>query len=222
MKILHGFSEKEPMHSLLRASGLEPVHVPFLEHEGVHIQKPKAIPEVVLVSSARTIRYWGAWGEWIRQHAIRVVAISSKTQQALEAEGIPSYCAKGTGDQLVRMLDMMDCASFVHIGAQELSSKLDASLLAQQRPYIRVPVYRSYPNPHFDVGVDVVLGCLNSERCAKIWSIHAPLIPAVCIGETTKAKAIVLGLDVLGVANTPTRESLVDVAVSASRKMTRK
>ena len=94
MKILHGFSEKEPMHSLLCASGLEPVHVPFLEHEGLHIQKPTDIPEVILVSSARTIQYWGAWGEWIRQHSIRVVAISSKTHQALEAEGIPSYCAK--------------------------------------------------------------------------------------------------------------------------------
>ena len=197
---------------------MDPVHVPFLEHEGLDVMEPKDIPEVILVSSARTISFWGAWGEWIRLHAIPVVAISTKTQHALEELGIPSICAKGTGDRLVSMLDTTEYTSFIHIGAQELSSKLNEALLSQKKVYTRIPVYRSYPNPKFTVETDVALGCLNSERCAKIWSIYAPQIPVVCIGQTTKAYAVALGLHVQGVAQTPTRESLVEVAVAVARK----
>ena len=218
MKILHGFSQKEPMHSLLKIHGMDPVHVSFLEHEGLDVPEPNTIPEIVLVSSARTVRFWRSWGDWIRMHAIPVIAISMKTQNALEEQGISSICAKGTGDQLVSMLNTMECTSFIHIGAQELSSKLNEALLSQKRAYTRIPVYRSYPNPQFRVEADVALGCLNSERCAKIWSIYAPQIPVVCIGQTTKAYAVALGLHVQGVAQTPTRESLVEVAVAVARK----
>ncbi|MAA79407.1 MAG: hypothetical protein CL916_09115, partial [Deltaproteobacteria bacterium] len=160
MKILHGFSQKEPMHTLCTSYGLEPVHVPFLEHEGLTFDEPKEIPDVVLVSSARTIQYWGVWGQWIRTHNILVIAISKKTQRALYDEGISSLCAQGTGSLLVKMLDEIHCSSFVHIGAAELSSKLQLALMDQNRPYSRIPVYLSRPNPDFTVAEDVMLGCV--------------------------------------------------------------
>lgn len=218
MKVQHGFSQKEPMHSLLQSHKLEPVHVPFLEHEGLNVAHPTVIPQAVLVSSARTVQYWGEWGRWIRRHSILVIAISKKTQLALEQRGIQSRCARGTGEHLVGMLDETDCSSFVHIGALEPSSNLQNSLRNQSKPYSRIPVYSSRPCSTFSVGEGVVLGCLNSERCATIWSVHAPQIPVVCIGQTTKARAFTLGLDIQGVAREPTREALAEAAVAAVEK----
>ena len=215
MKIQHGFTKKEPMHSLFLSHGVEAVHIPFLEHQGLDVTEPTKVPEVVLISSARTIQYWGVWGQWIRTYKIPVLAISTKTQVALQNEGIPSLCSRGTGDQLVKMLDEVNCSSFVHIGAAELSSRLASALRVQHRVYDRIPVYKSWKNPDFFVGDGVVLGCLSSERCALIWSEHAPNTPVVCIGHTTENRARTLGLEVLGVAAEPTKEALVGAAVFA-------
>lgn len=213
--VQHGFSQKEPMHSLFLSHGLTPVHVPFLEHRGLFVEVPDRIPEIVLVSSARTIQFWDGWSQWILKHNVPVIAISKKTQRALSLEGITSFCAKGTGDKLVEMLNTMNHQSFVHIGAAELSSTLQAALESQTKDFVRIPVYRSQQHSEFTVAHDVSLGCLNSERCASIWRKYAPQVPVVCIGETTKKRALKLELNVLGVATEPTREALVQVALSA-------
>lgn len=213
--VQHGFSEQEPMHTLLRMQGVEPIHAPFLEHEALEVERPSVIPEVILVSSARTVSYWGAWGSWIRNHRIPVVSISQKTQQRLMKEGISSLCAQGTGDRLIEMLDTLPYSSFFHIGAWALSSKLEAAFQNQERPYHTIPVYRSKKHRDFFVHEDVVLGCLNSERCANIWKEHSPNTPVVCLGTTTAKRALTLGLDVRGIAEHPSREKMVDAVVVA-------
>jgi uroporphyrinogen-III synthase len=205
------------MHSLFEKHGLSSVHVPFLEHEGLEIQPPETIPEVILVSSARTLLYWGEWSAWIRNHQIPVISISKKTKARLQEEGIVSHCAQGTGDRLVEMLQRYSYRSFCHIGALELSSKLESSFRLQTRPYQRIPVYRSQVNDSFYVSEGVDLGCLNSERCAQIWKDHAPQTPVICLGETTASRAVDLGLNVRGVAKVPSRESLFDAVIFALR-----
>jgi uroporphyrinogen-III synthase len=218
-RILHGFLEKEPMHSLLFADGVEPIHRPFLEHEAISFSMPTNPPEVVLVSSARTVDYWGGWGSYLKEKRIPVLSISSKTRERLRTEGIESLSGTGTGDGLVALLEEIDCSSFVHIGAEETSRRLNAALSSQRKSYKRVAVYRSAMSRSFfceEGSLD--LGCLNSERCAHIWKRYNPDIPVVCLGTSTRRQAEELGLVVLGTAKLPSRASLAESALDVFRR----
>lgn len=210
IRVLHGFAEQEPMHGLLQENGFIPVHRPFFSHESLSVCLPKVPPELVLISSARTVDYWGEWGHYIQTHGIPVLAIASKTHKKLRQVGIEADMASGSGEGLVALLDTKSCSSFVHLGAERISSTLQKALEDQQRPYLRISVYRSTVLPHlegFRLLVDV--GCVNSERCAELWAQSLMEVPVVCLGQSTQKRALELGLRVLGIAKEPSREMLV-------------
>ena len=213
LRILHGFSEKEPMHSLIRKNGGIPYHRPFLTHIPLEFSIPSFIPKAILISSARTILYWGEWYDLIVSHRIAVYSIGQKTQAKLAAIGIKGILAGGTGDSLVSRVEADGNSSFVHIGAMTISKNLQAAFDNCSIPFAREMVYKSAAHPHFSVPENIDIGCLNSERCARIWASKSHNIPVVCIGESTKKEAMALGLRVLGTASRPNREELVRVAL---------
>ena len=206
------------MHSLILQGGGEPYHVPFLAHSRVPFSLPANVPDAVVVSSARTLQYWDGCRDFILKHDIPVYAIGKKTSQRLLDVGIQALLADGSGDSLIQKVVQDRVSSFVHIGAEQVSKNLHEALMSSVVPFTRIIVYKSTAHPAFCVPSNIDVGCLNSERCARIWAQNTTCIPVVCLGQSTQKEALRLGLSVLGVASIPAREELARVALSSQHE----
>jgi|GEM_PF-5171856 len=211
--ILHGFSEKEPMHSLLIKGGSRPIHRPFLLHTAMEFFVPVEIPEAIVISSARTLEYWGEWRDFIQKHGVKVYAIGPKTSKKLLQSGIHAVVAEGSGLSVMKRVQQDRVSSFLHIGAETISKTLSNAMKEVNIPYSRVVVYKSIAHPQFEIPKEVDRGCLNSERCARIWAKYGFEIPVLCLGQSTAQEAKRLGLKIIAVAAQPTREELVRIAL---------
>ncbi len=216
MRILHTCVEPSPFDEIFSQAGFASVHLSFLQHKSLGNPCPSSSPELVLISSARTVEHARGLREWVRGET-KVLAIGRKTAKALcKAQIDVAHVAEGTGPSLVNAIRLFPCESFWHVGAQELSQPLEQALKNQSKTYRRWKVYSSGPIPELAARVRALppyaLTTLASPRVARLFAQHGEG-PVVCIGPSTAAQAEESNLAVLGVAATPSKESLAQLAV---------
>ncbi|MEC7985669.1 MAG: uroporphyrinogen-III synthase [Myxococcota bacterium] len=215
MRILNTCAYPEPFKSICENAGLESVHVPFIQHRAIVSKHPEAVPELVLISSARTAQYVENLREWVRESPVH--AIGESTARSLLDIGVQvHFVANGSGRSLVESVNRVSCSSFWHVGAEILSSPLERSLRHQKRPFFRWKVYTSFANETLGKQIlalpKISVTCLASPRAARLLKRHFTG-PVVCIGQTTAEEALKLGLEVVGVAERTSKESLASIAV---------
>ena len=224
MRTLITREDAEPLRSILEALGIGCVHIPLVSLHPTLASAPMGTPAWVLVTSSAVARFVPRLAEKIGD--ARVVAVGKHTADSLEKIGVDvSEVGRSGGlDAFDRVPgEMMDRCWYV--GAKAPSAALCAAL--NKNDVARWSVYENRI-PSVAAGL-LATESFDSVSFASGSAVHAfvelkgiPGVPVAVLGPTTAQVARTLGVEVQGIAEEPTMESLAAAVAEVSRRSARK
>jgi len=210
--------QAEPLSGLLKARGLDCVHVPLVALEATGFDAPTPPPDSALVTSAAVVRFVPDLVSHLG--SARVVAVGQKTAEALIEAGV-SVSGVGTsgGVQALDLLGVQAEEYAWYVGAEAPSDALEQAMRDTQM--VRWAVYRNHvprdaERRLLDCEYDVVTFASGSAVRAFVSAVGVPTVPTVVLGHSTRIVADSLGVPVTAVAAAPTMLALAQ-AVPTTR-----
>jgi uroporphyrinogen-III synthase len=214
-QILITQERSKPISDILVSHGVPYIHIPIFSYRGLKDQDQTPLPNIVLVTSARTFQYCSNTEFWANK---KVYVIGQKTAEAARQYGVcPEFVGQLGGRALVEKAqkDNPD-RTLLHIGGRALAEPVKKALA--QVPHVRRIVYEQIRNPRIlDLKVAPTVVTLSSPNSAELLSQNKTFedVPCICIGQTTARHAHKCGLKVHSIASHMTLESLGQATVSA-------
>ena len=226
-RVLMGREQAEPLAGMLRAWGAAPVHVPMVELGATRFPPPHGRPDLLLVSSAATVRF----APQLAALGAPAVAVGPATAAALQAIGV-AVIAQGAegGAAAVSLLQEHrtvrgggGMAWFV--GAARPSAELQAALVRlPAESWRHWPVYDNQPADGLAARLEAVgpvdAVVLTSGTMATAWvhaggPVHAAQALRIALGESTRAALVGVGWPPHAVSVTPTLPALAVACAAA-------
>lgn len=207
-RVLITTEEAEPLGSLLRCRGLQPIHLPLVQARALTGSPPCERPGTVLLSSARALDAAPDLPRWAAGAA--VLCVGAATAEAARRVGLrPDRVGESGGAALLDELDGFP-EPWVFVGAQSPAPPMRAAIASGR--VLAWTVYALHeaasvaPPP-----ADLVL--LGSPSAVRAWSRTGDhTVPVAVLGETTEAAATVAGLRVVVRPARPSWAELVEAA----------
>jgi uroporphyrinogen-III synthase len=200
-------AQAEPLAAALRERGFEPVLCPVIETVPID-DGPVEVGgyDWIVVTSANGAE------QLARRHLgylPRVAAVGAATAQVLADYGIAVDFVPRDASQAGLVAELpQPHGRILFVGAEGTGELLRSELEADARY-----VYRTHEvEPESPPVGDLVL--LASGSAARAWAKLGVDIPAVSIGRRTTEAALEAGIDVVGEAQTPDVQALVDCAAA--------
>lgn len=225
-RILVSLERAEPLCALLRARGLDPVHLPLQVLRATGQPPPAEAPRWVLLSSAATLRFQPDLAHHVAGRP--VVAVGPATARAAAAAGLDcALVGEGGGAEalqaLLRQLPDPAGGPLWHVGAAQPAPALAAALSAWPGPVLRWSVYESLRPEGLSAAL-AALGpldglCFASGSAAAAFAAHRAQGSArvAVIGPRTAAEARAAGLTVHAIAPSPSLGAMADAAAALFR-----
>jgi uroporphyrinogen-III synthase len=222
-RVLVSLERAEPLSTLLRARGLDPVHLPLQVLRATGQPPPAEAARWVLLSSAATLRFQPDLARHIAGRP--VVAVGPATARAAAAAGLDcALVGEGGGAEALQALLLQapdpEGGPLWHVGAAQPAPALAAALSAWPGPVLRWAVYESAV-PQGLEGSLAALGpldglCFASGRAAAAFAAHRAQGSArvAVIGPRTAVEAQAAGLSVHAIARKPSLGALADATAA--------
>jgi uroporphyrinogen-III synthase len=200
-------AQAEPLAKALRERGFEPVLCSLIETVPID-DGPVEVGgyDWVVVTSANGAE------QLARRHLgylPRVAAVGAATAQVLADYGIAADFVPRDASQTGLVAELpTPHGRILFVGAEGTGELLQSELGADARYVYRTRELEPEPVPEGD------LVLLASGSAARAWAKLGVDIPAISIGRSTTAVALAAGIEVVGEAQTPDVQGLVDSAAA--------
>lgn len=214
-QILITQEQSKPISDILEDHGIPYIHIPTFSYRSLEEREGSPLPNIVIVTSARTFHYCSNSEKWAGK---KVYVVGPKTADAARGVGvIPEFVGQFGGRDLVEKAQRDNPGeTFLHVGGRALAEPLKIALASV--PHVRQIVYEQISNPRiltFKISPAIIT--VSSPNSAEYLSENETFrgVPCICIGQTTAKHAVNCGLKVHSIASQMTLESLGQAAVIA-------
>ena len=212
MRVLITRERAEPLQSMFTNEGLEWIHVPLIALRETGSPPPDGQPDGVLITSASVCRFVPNLQSILGN--AKVVAVGESTAKALTEIGVNvHHVGHGGGLEALELLQSLDVEPGWYVGAKEPSPDLGEAL--KRCGLTCWPVYQNHAplgarKALLHANFNVVTFTSGSAVHAFVEAVGVPQVPVVVLGQSTRAVAESLGVQVSATAGEPTMRALVD------------